>query len=236
MDMPSFPEWCPGIHSHYSCGGASIIRWPLDPFDSYDPFIMNVALPALLPLFVAFAFTLGVIWLLIKGNVLQILDHPNPRSLHRKPIPRTGGLGLIAGILASWTLIPDALPSVTWTSVLLLAAISFGDDVFGLPVGLRLLIHGTVAVWFPAMILLPTHGWMATLIVALAITWMLNLYNFLDGSDGLAGGMTLIGFSCYGITAWSTGNESFAIVNFCVAVSAAAFLVFNFYPARIFMG
>ena len=197
---------------------------------------MNAALPDLLPLCVAFSFTLGLLCFLIKGNLLKILDHPNPRSLHSKAIPRTGGLGLMTGTLASWTLIPDALPPVVWAGVLLLAAVSFCDDVIGLPVGARLLIHGMVAVWFASVILLPTQGGIVTLLVALAITWMLNLYNFMDGSDGLAGGMALIGFSCYGITAWSMGDESFAIVNFCVAASAAAFLIFNFHPARIFMG
>jgi UDP-GlcNAc:undecaprenyl-phosphate/decaprenyl-phosphate GlcNAc-1-phosphate transferase len=58
----------------------------------------------------------------------------------------------------------------------------------------------------------------------------------MDGSDGLAGGMTLFGFSFYGIAAWFSGSTEFALVNFSVAAAAAAFLVFNFPPARIFMG
>jgi UDP-N-acetylmuramyl pentapeptide phosphotransferase/UDP-N-acetylglucosamine-1-phosphate transferase len=65
---------------------------------------------------------------------------------------------------------------------------------------------------------------------------MANLYNFMDGSDGLAGGMALIGFSFYGVAAAAAGGTAFALVNFSIAASAAAFLVFNFHPARIFMG
>jgi UDP-N-acetylmuramyl pentapeptide phosphotransferase/UDP-N-acetylglucosamine-1-phosphate transferase len=114
--------------------------------------------------------------------------------------------------------------------------ISFADDVFNLPALTRLILHATAATWLSAEMLSDVHGWIATAIAAFAITWMLNLYNFMDGSDGLAGGMTLIGFGCYGLVAWSGGNKPLAIVNFCIAAAAAAFLLFNFYPARIFMG
>jgi UDP-N-acetylmuramyl pentapeptide phosphotransferase/UDP-N-acetylglucosamine-1-phosphate transferase len=69
-----------------------------------------------------------------------------------------------------------------------------------------------------------------------AAVWMTNLYNFMDGSDGLSGGMTLFGFGFYGIAAWLAGNLSFALLNFSVTAAASAFLIFNFHPARIFMG
>jgi UDP-N-acetylmuramyl pentapeptide phosphotransferase/UDP-N-acetylglucosamine-1-phosphate transferase len=66
--------------------------------------------------------------------------------------------------------------------------------------------------------------------------WMTNLYNFMDGSDGLAGGMALFGFGCYGMAAWLTGNEGFALLNFSIAGAALGFLAFNFHPAKVFMG
>lgn len=143
---------------------------------------------------------------------------------------------MMSGILISWALLPDALPLSVWVGVMLLMAVSFADDVFDLPVWVRLLIHGGVALWFPITMLSDTYGWVVAALAAVAITWVLNLYNFMDGSDGLAGGMTLFGFGSYGIAAWFAGNETFAIINFCVAAAAAAFLLFNFYPARIFMG
>jgi UDP-GlcNAc:undecaprenyl-phosphate GlcNAc-1-phosphate transferase len=65
---------------------------------------------------------------------------------------------------------------------------------------------------------------------------MANFYNFVDGSDGLAGGMTAIGFFFYGVAAWLAGSTDFAFANFSVAAAAVASLVFNFHPARIFMG
>ncbi len=80
------------------------------------------------------------------------------------------------------------------------------------------------------------HGLAAGALAALCIAWMANLYNFMDGSDGLAGGMALIGFSFYGVAAAAAGSTPFALLNFSIAAAAAAFLVFNFHPARIFMG
>ena len=184
----------------------------------------------------AFAVTFALVRYLINGGFLRILDYPNARSLHSRAVPRTGGLGLMFGILVSWALIPDSLPLLIWVSVALLMALSFADDVFGLPVWSRLLLHGAIAATLSFVMLFDTYGWIITAVSTVAITWMLNLYNFMDGSDGLAGGMTLIGFGTYGMVAWSAGNESFAMINFCIAAAAAAFLLFNFYPARIFMG
>ena len=187
------------------------------------------------PLF-SFAVTFALIWWLIRGNTLKVLDHPNPRSLHTKPVPRTGGIGLMLGVLASWALLPTTLPLPVWMSVGLLMAVSLADDVLTLPVWQRLLTHGIAAAWLSTTLLSGAYGWMLVIVIAFAIIWMTNLFNFMDGSDGLAGGMTLIGFSCYGLTAWLAGNETFAMINLCIAAAAAAFLLFNFHPARIFMG
>jgi UDP-N-acetylmuramyl pentapeptide phosphotransferase/UDP-N-acetylglucosamine-1-phosphate transferase len=142
----------------------------------------------------------------------------------------------MSGILVSWALIPGSLPLLIWVSIALLTAVSFADDVFGLPVWSRLLLHTAIAAALSFVMLFDAHGWIITATAAVAIIWMLNLYNFMDGSDGLAGGMTLIGFGTYGMVAWWAGNESFAMINFCIAAAAAAFLLFNFHPARIFMG
>ena len=143
---------------------------------------------------------------------------------------------MLPGILISWVLLPAALPLSVWIGFSLLAAVSLADDVFTLPICWRLLAHGAVAAWFAVLLLADTHGWLITAVATVSIVWMINLYNFMDGSDGLAGGMTLIGFGCYGLAAWLAGNEIFAMLNFCIVAASAAFLLFNFYPARIFMG
>jgi UDP-N-acetylmuramyl pentapeptide phosphotransferase/UDP-N-acetylglucosamine-1-phosphate transferase len=81
----------------------------------------------------------------------------------------------------------------------------------------------------------PGWVWIAMLAIV-AMVWMINLYNFMDGMDGLAGGMAVFGFGFMAIAAWIGGNEPCAFVSATVASAAAAFLSFNFYPARIFLG
>ncbi len=186
---------------------------------------------------IAFAVTLTVVgWLAHSRHARIALDRPNERSLHVKPVPRTGGLGLHAGVLLAASMSGAGLSVVIWVSMLALLAVSLIDDIRGLPIFVRLLVHllacGAVAV----CVLWPTHGPLAACIAAMVMTWMMNLYNFMDGADGLAGGMTLFGFGFYGIAAWHSGSGSFALFNFSIAAAAFAFLLFNFNPARIFMG
>jgi UDP-N-acetylmuramyl pentapeptide phosphotransferase/UDP-N-acetylglucosamine-1-phosphate transferase len=80
------------------------------------------------------------------------------------------------------------------------------------------------------------QGVVIAAVVLLFSVWMTNLYNFMDGSDGLAGGMALVGFSFYGIAALLTHNMPLALLNFCIAAAAASFLYYNFHPAKVFMG
>jgi UDP-N-acetylmuramyl pentapeptide phosphotransferase/UDP-N-acetylglucosamine-1-phosphate transferase len=76
--------------------------------------------------------------------------------------------------------------------------------------------------------------WQAAL--AIATAWMINLYNFMDGSDGLAGGMAVFGFGAYALGAWLVGDAVLTVVAASIAAAAVAFLAFNFHPAKVFMG
>lgn len=185
----------------------------------------------------AFAAALVTTWWLAGSRFSRIaLDHPNRRSLHRAPIPRTGGLAVFAGILLAAASVTPNLPAAVWAGCAILLAISFADDVRGVPVAVRLGVHLLTAGACAASLMAQDHGVLAIAVATLAIAWMMNLFNFMDGSDGLAGGMTAIGFSVYGLAAWAAGSTAFALTNFAVAAAAAAFLIFNFHPARIFMG
>jgi UDP-GlcNAc:undecaprenyl-phosphate/decaprenyl-phosphate GlcNAc-1-phosphate transferase len=185
---------------------------------------------------IAFALSCVLTWLLTTHRARAIaLDEPNQRSLHQLPIPRTGGLAIMAATLAAWLTLGSPVHRYVFIAALVLSALSLVDDVRSLPVTLRLLAHlvaagAVVAALDPQ---LPLLLWIGAI---LAIAWMINLYNFMDGSDGLAGGMALFGFLFYAWAAWRAGDTSFAFANACVAASAAGFLVFNFHPARIFMG
>jgi len=185
----------------------------------------------------AFTATLIIAWWLTRNQFLGlVLDHPNQRSLHATPVPRSGGIGIHAGIVLAWAVIAPDLPIALWLTFALLFVTSLIDDIHGVPVPVRFTIYLLAAYLLAANLLLADFGMPVTLILTLTLAWMANLYNFMDGADGLAGGMALFGFAFYGIAAWLAGHHAFALVNFSVAAAAAGFLIFNFYPARIFMG
>jgi UDP-N-acetylmuramyl pentapeptide phosphotransferase/UDP-N-acetylglucosamine-1-phosphate transferase len=167
----------------------------------------------------------------------EIQDIPNARSLHDTPIPRIGGVGLMAGVLSGWALI---FTSWVWWLILPLTgliAVSLLDDVRSLPVRQRLLAHlVAAAILVAGSGLLAQEGIVIGVVALLFSVWVTNLYNFMDGSDGLAGGMALSGFSMYGIAALLGGNDTFAMLNFSISAAALGFLYYNFPPAKVFMG
>ena len=179
----------------------------------------------------AFAVAFAVVQLLLVRFARFALDHPNERSSHARPVPRTGGLAVLAGTCVSFFL--DG--SQVWLPLALalgLAVVSFADDLSPLPAAARLAAHlaaAAIVVWY---YLAPMAWWQAAVLVV-GVAWLTNLYNFMDGSDGLAGGMTVIGFAAYALA----GNwPPLSTVSLCIAAAALAFLAFNFHPARIFLG
>jgi UDP-N-acetylmuramyl pentapeptide phosphotransferase/UDP-N-acetylglucosamine-1-phosphate transferase len=197
----------------------------------------DIVQPAAWAPLTAFAATLLTIWWLLRSRLARIaLDHPNERSLHHAPVPRTGGIGIFIGVFIAWATIAPELPAAFLPALVLVLATSIIDDIYGVPVAVRFFAHLVAAGMLAGALLYDHGGVVVTIIAMLAIGWMANLYNFMDGSDGLAGGMAAFGFGAYGAAAWIAGHPVFALVNLSVAAAAAAFLVFNFHPARIFMG
>jgi UDP-N-acetylmuramyl pentapeptide phosphotransferase/UDP-N-acetylglucosamine-1-phosphate transferase len=94
------------------------------------------------------------------------------------------------------------------------------------------LLAAGVFLWLAA----GSSGAALLVVLLLAIAWLTNLYNFMDGSDGLAGGMAVVGFGTYGLAAWLGGNLELELLAWSIAAAAAGFLIFNFPPAKIFMG
>lgn len=187
---------------------------------------------------VAFLVSLSSIAVILSsGFGSRIQDIPNARSLHSAPTPRIGGVGLMAGMLFGWALM---LTSLTWWMLLPLIGlfvVSLFDDMHNLPVKQRLLAQLIAAAILVAGGGMFTQQDIVVALGALLLTvWMTNLYNFMDGSNGLAGGMALFGFSFYGIAALLAHNESFAMLCFSVSAAALGFLYFNFPNARVFMG
>lgn len=188
---------------------------------------------------VAFLVALLLVRALWSDALAQmVLDIPNERSLHARPTPRTGGVGLMLGALAGWTFsgLWLALPGVPMTAGLALGlALTFlADDVRGLAVPVRFAAQFAVAIFFVAM----TGGapvWLLPFLV-LGLVWSMNLYNFMDGANGLAGSMTVIGFGTLAFAASQAGASDLAALAGIVAAAALGFLVWNWDPARIFLG
>lgn len=190
-------------------------------------------------------------WLLVHNRLgLNLLDHPNKRSLHSRPVPRSGGLAITSTLIIIFLInisrLPDSIINIAIGATVILA-ISLIDDIKHVPSLLRLFFHILAASWLAysglrlesialpggAEILLSAQvSWIITILI---ITWMTNLYNFMDGMDGFAGGMTIMGFGVFALVYFSNSQIMFA-VSMLIAIVTAGFLVFNFPPSKIFMG
>lgn len=187
---------------------------------------------------VAALVTLLLTFILLRSKLgKEVQDIPNDRSLHEMPIPRIGGVSLMAGVLSGWVLM---LPSLKWwmmAPLITLFLVSLLDDIYGLPVRKRLLTHVIAsAIFVVGSGLIVTQGFVIALALLFLTVWVINLYNFMDGSDGLAGGMALFGFTFYGVAALMSQNDTFAMLNFSIGAAALSFLFNNFHPAKVFMG
>ena len=224
--------------------------------------IMMVAFPGIFAFVLAWWLTDR---LCFPKSFLSILAHPNERTLHSMPTPQTGGLAVIGSVVISLILaasilaitqpskavLPKGVASGSvWivVSMLLIFVVSFIDDCVGLPAFLRLgvqavsafIIIGGVGLTLSSIpipggpnILL---GLAAIPVSVLVLLWMANLYNFMDGMDGFAGGMTFFGFGFLAYFGWQANFPVMFIIATFVAMGALGFLTHNFPPARIFMG
>jgi UDP-N-acetylmuramyl pentapeptide phosphotransferase/UDP-N-acetylglucosamine-1-phosphate transferase len=188
-----------------------------------------------LPALAAFAASFGCLLVLLSPAGRRVLlDRPNQRSLHVQPVPRSGGIAIMTGAVAGYVAAPG-FPVSALVLAVALSALSLVDDLVQLPTLLRLAAHLCAAAGFAGLTLGEAEPLVLALL-ALAIAWYANLYNFMDGSDGLAGGMAVIGFGAYAFAAHQAGHA--ALFAACIALCGAslAFLLFNFHPARLFMG
>ncbi len=188
------------------------------------------------PLVAALVSGLLTLVLLLSTAGKEIQDVPNERSLHEAPVPRIGGVGMMAGILSGWALM---LKLMDWWIVLpaaILFAVSLVDDMRGLSVKKRLAAHVAAALILVSGSGLAAQSPLLAAALLLATVWMTNLFNFMDGTDGLAGGMAFVGFTVYGAASLMHGDENQAMLNFAVSAAALGFLFHNFHPAKVFMG
>ncbi len=172
---------------------------------------------------------------------LGVLDFPGSRSAHRIPTPRGGGLAIVVVLLAASLALhvlgflgSPALQTL-WVGGIPIAAVGLWDDLKSLPVRWRLLVQ-VAAVGAATLGALETPVGVWAWVALLSWVWLVNLYNFMDGIDGLAaveavtvalGGVVIAGFG---------GDSHLAAWLLTLAAACGGFLVWNWPPARIFMG
>ena len=182
-----------------------------------------------------------------------ILDLPNERSSHSRPTPRGGGLAIVIGsstALAGFALlhwIDPWLAAALLGGGLMIATVGFLDDRHSLPAGIRMFAHVTAAAWaMYALGGLPpirigsqfvSLGIWGDLAGTVAIVWILNLFNFMDGIDGIAASEAAFVTGAGGVLAFVFGQDrAVGYGAVAIAVTALAFLYWNWPPAKIFMG
>ena len=199
-----------------------------------------IAAPAL-----AVALSACAVWLLRRAVIALPVDIPNARSLHARPIPRAGGYAVWIGFLPAAVVFPPAFPGGLWGWVppwLALVAVSSRDDFRHVGVVPRLSVHAFAALWAAVALVgatspgEPTAALVAIVAVALTIAWSTNLYNFMDGTDGLAATMGMVGFAAYGVASLPLTVAEPAPALFALAAALAPFLAVNWPRASMFLG
>jgi UDP-N-acetylmuramyl pentapeptide phosphotransferase/UDP-N-acetylglucosamine-1-phosphate transferase len=198
----------------------------------------------LAPLVVAFATALVGAGLYLRWAPRRALDVPNPRSSHSRPTTRGGGLVIVAGFvvgLAVWVATGASLSprALGWLAgALLVAGVSFVDDLHPLPAVPRLLTHGLGAVVL-TVVGVQDRELPLVLALPLAFVWVAmitNVYNFMDGIDGLAIAQAIVAGVAMAIAGTAVGNPLVATAAGLLAAASAGFLFHNLPPARLFMG
>lgn len=184
--------------------------------------------------------------------VMNLLDVPNERSSHRVATPRGGGLAVVAACAIAAVLC-ETLLQIRW---LMIAAVAGGaiivsfvglvDDHRGLSPGIRIAAHAAAAALLVSVVALPDATGLNRSIVwtvlgygisFLAVVWSINLFNFMDGIDGLAASQSIFVFaSAATLVWWQRGAAVSVTILGSVAAASLGFLFWNWPRARIFMG
>jgi Fuc2NAc and GlcNAc transferase len=206
----------------------------------------------LLVLAAAAIVALAMTWVVRRYAVSRgLLDKPNSRSSHALPTPRGGGLAIVATtllgtcVMAAWGGLAISAAAALCIGGLAIACIGYVDDRTGLSARSRLIVHILATGWalwmldwshdlravFPAL-----NGSVATALIGLAVVWSINLYNFMDGIDGLAASQATFVTAASALFCALVGHHTLAALLLLSTGACLGFLFWNRPPARIFMG
>lgn len=202
----------------------------------------------------AFVLTFYAIPIIIMvANSKKLYDLPDERKIHTIPIPSLGGLGIFAGFLISLLIMTDMAPVVESfqyyaASFLIIFFVGIKDDILILSPMKKFLgqiVVASILVFKANLLIVSMHGFLNVGIIHPTFSYFLsmftiivimNAYNLIDGVDGLAGTIGIITASVFSIFFFMNGDMFFALMGFSFSASLLAFLIYNFSPARIFMG
>ncbi len=203
---------------------------------------------------IAFLMTMILTKALIHfARPLGMIDAPNERSSHLIPTPKGGGLSFFI----VFTLITTGLFWFYPEYDQIVKPLLFGgpfvvilgwlDDRYTLSALVRLVVHFFVAIVIYYFVtqgftvsmnisFLPNFFWINFLFCIFFIAWFINLYNFMDGADGLASSTAIAGSALMAVVCYINGSSELAMIYCLIAYTVSGFLVFNWTPAKIFMG
>ncbi|MEK6553825.1 MAG: glycosyl transferase, partial [Bdellovibrionota bacterium] len=199
----------------------------------------------------AVAFAFAGAWLLTGAYRrwairVGVIDRPNERSSHVIPTPRGGGAALVVSAGLTYLLLyllgeNSLMFEPVFVAALLafiIALIGFFDDRFNLSVLLRFGSQILLAAMSVAVIyyFYPNLSWVIALLAMFFIIWMTNLFNFMDGIDGITAGHVITAGLSFAYVHYTLGEVAFQFHYLILAALGAGFLIWNWQPAKIFMG
>jgi UDP-N-acetylmuramyl pentapeptide phosphotransferase/UDP-N-acetylglucosamine-1-phosphate transferase len=196
------------------------------------------------PIGVALAVALVGGWAYLRWAPPRALDLPNERSSHSRPTLRGGGLVIVAGFFAGlgvWLAMSGGLSprALGWLAgSLLVAGVSFVDDLRPLPAMLRLIVHllGAIAVTLLGVQVSNLVGLAALPFAFAYVVVLTNVYNFMDGIDALAASQAIVAGAATAAAGVLVGNPLVAVSGSLLMASSVGFWIYNLPPARLFMG
>ncbi len=203
---------------------------------------------------IAFIISFYAIPIIIQlAEEAQLYDHPDERKVHKKPIPSLGGLGIFIGfmmglLLTQYIKQSGGVLQYYYAAFLVVFFYGIKDDILKLKPMKKILgqLFVSIILIFKAGLvftnmygflgvtyIIPSFGYILTLITIIVV---MNAYNLIDGVDGLAGSLGILTSSTFATFFYLNGDLFYALIGFVLSASLFAFLIYNYSPAKIFMG
>ena len=174
---------------------------------------------------------------------LGVMDQPNPRKVHARPMPLLGGTAIVIASLLTLLLLRDRFEIQQLGSILLgaalMALIGFYDDRWGLRPILKLIgqiVAATILIISDVKVTALPEEWMNVTITLVWVVGLTNSLNLLDNMDGLSSGVAAVCASFFVVMAALSGQIYVGALAAALLGATLGFLVYNFNPATIFMG